>query len=80
MIRVEDLTYTYSSGSPPAVRELTFAVQKGEVFGFLGPSGAGKTTTQNILIGLIKGWQGSVQVLNRPLAEWGGRLLQVDWR
>ncbi len=71
MIRVEDLTYTYSSGSPPAVRGLTFDVQKGEVFGFLGPSGAGKTTTQNILIGLIKGWQGSVQVLNRPLAEWG---------
>ncbi len=71
MISVEDLTYTYKSGSSPAVRELTFDVEKGEVFGFLGPSGAGKTTTQNILIGLIKGWQGRVQVLNRPLAEWG---------
>jgi fluoroquinolone transport system ATP-binding protein len=44
------------------------------VFGFLGPSGAGKTTTQNILIGLIKGWQGHVQVLDRPLAEWGADL------
>jgi fluoroquinolone transport system ATP-binding protein len=71
MIRVEDLTYTYQSGSSPAVRGLTFEVEKGEVFGFLGPSGAGKTTTQNILIGLIKGWQGRVQVLNRPLLEWG---------
>ena len=71
MISVEDLTYTYPSGSSPAIRGLTFEVEKGEVFGFLGPSGAGKTTTQNILIGLIKGWQGRVRVLNRPLAEWG---------
>ena len=71
MISVEDLTYTYPSGSSPAVRGLTFDVEKGEVFGFLGPSGAGKTTTQNILIGLIKGWQGRVRVLNRPLVEWG---------
>ncbi|MEO2026938.1 MAG: ABC transporter ATP-binding protein [Fuerstiella sp.] len=70
MIRVEGLTYTYPSGSSAAVRELTFDVAKGEVFGFLGPSGAGKTTTQNILIGLIKGWQGDVRVLDRPLAEW----------
>jgi fluoroquinolone transport system ATP-binding protein len=71
MISVEGLTYIYPGGSSPAVRELSFDVEKGEVFGFLGPSGAGKTTTQNILIGLIKGWQGHVQVLDRPLAEWG---------
>ncbi len=71
MIRVEGLTYTYPSGESPAVRELTFNVEQGEVFGFLGPSGAGKTTTQNILIGLIKGWQGEVHVFDRPLAEWG---------
>ena len=70
MISVESLTYTYPSGSSAAVRNMTFDVAKGEVFGFLGPSGAGKTTTQNILIGLNKGWLGDVRVLNRPLAEW----------
>ena len=74
MISVEGLTYTYASGSSPAVRELSFDVEKGEVFGFLGPSGAGKTTTQNILIGLLKGWKGHVQVLDRPLADWGADL------
>lgn len=71
MISVEELTYTYPSGSTPAVRELTFDVEQGEVFGFLGPSGAGKTTTQNILIGLIKDWQGRIEVLDRPLGDWG---------
>lgn len=70
MINVEGLTYTYPSGSSPALRELTFDVGKGEVFGFLGPNGAGKTTLQNVLIGLIRGWQGSVRVLDRPLGEW----------
>jgi fluoroquinolone transport system ATP-binding protein len=70
MISVEGLTYTYPSGSSAAVRDMTFDVAKGEVFGFLGPSGAGKTTTQNILIGLNKGWQGDVRVLDRPLAAW----------
>ena len=74
MIRVDDLTYTYPSGSAPAIRQLSFHVEPGEVFGFLGPSGAGKTTTQNILIGLIKGWQGEVRVLDRPLSQWGADL------
>ena len=77
MISVEGLTYTYPSGSSPAVRELSFEVEKGEVFGFLGPSGAGKTTTQNILIGLIKGWQGRARVLDRPLAQWGADLYRA---
>lgn len=74
MISVENLTYTYPNGSSPAIEGLTFDVQKGEVFGFLGPSGAGKTTTQNILIGLIRDWQGNARVLDRPLAEWGSDL------
>ena len=70
MIRVEGLTYTYPGAASPAIRELTFEVEKGEVFGFLGPSGAGKTTTQNILIGLQQGWHGRVEVLSRALEEW----------
>ena len=70
MIRVGGLACTCPSGSSPAVRELSFDVAQGAVFGFLGLSGAGKTTTQTILFGLIQGWQGQVQVLDRPLAEW----------
>ena len=71
MINVEQLTFTYPGGTSPAVQDLTFDVAAGEVFGFLGPSGAGKTTTQNVLIGLLRGWTGRVEVRGRPLAEWG---------
>lgn len=71
MIRVESLSFAYPGTSDPAVRDLSFEVGQGEIFGFLGPSGAGKSTTQNILIGLISGWSGTVEVMGRPLQQWG---------
>ncbi len=71
MISVAGLTFTYPGGSTPAIDNLTFEVNEGEVFGFLGPSGAGKTTTQNVLIGLLSGWKGQVDVLGRPLGRTG---------
>jgi fluoroquinolone transport system ATP-binding protein len=45
-------------------------VHRHEIFGFLGPSGAGKTTAQSVLIGLLGGYQGSVNVLGRDLGAW----------
>jgi len=41
---------------------MNFQVSKGEIFGFLGPSGAGKTTLQKILTGLITTYKGSVKL------------------
>ncbi len=73
-IEVRDLVYTYPGASRPAVRDMDFRVRPGEIFGMLGPSGAGKTTTQQILIGLIRRWHGSVRVLGRDLRDWGGAL------
>lgn len=70
MITVQNLTYTYPSGSTPAVKGVDFAIEKGEIFGFLGPSGAGKSTTQKIMIGLLKGYQGHIQVMGREVSAW----------
>ena len=52
IIEVKDLVKKY--GDLTAVNGITFAVQRGEIFGFLGPNGAGKTTTINILCTLLK--------------------------
>ena len=62
MIQVKGLYHSYSNDEKYAVRDASFAVPKGEVFGFLGPSGAGKSTTQNILTGLLKLQKGEVTV------------------
>ncbi len=71
MIQVENLTRRF--GSTVAVREVSFAVQKGEIVGFLGPNGAGKTTTMRILTGSLGATQGraligDIDVFARPRA------------
>ncbi|WP_334329062.1 ABC transporter ATP-binding protein [Companilactobacillus sp. HBUAS59699] len=47
-----------------ALRDLNFTIKAGEIFGFLGPSGAGKTTTIKILTGQMKQSSGFASVLN----------------
>lgn len=50
-----------------ALKNVTFRVEEGEIFGFLGPSGAGKTTTIKILTGQMLPTSGEVQVMGRGL-------------
>ncbi|WP_254545365.1 fluoroquinolone export ABC transporter permease subunit [Halomarina pelagica] len=72
MIGVRGLRFTYPGAESATLRGLDFSVDAGEVFGFLGPSGAGKSTTQRVLTGLLDGYEGSVRVLGREVAEWDG--------
>lgn len=71
MIKVKGLEFTYSKANDMAIRGIDFEIRKGEVFGFLGPSGAGKTTTQRIIIGLLRGYLGSVKIMDKERHEWG---------
>lgn len=50
-IRAEKLTKRF--GDFTAVNEITFDVKQGEIYGFLGANGAGKTTAIRMLIGLL---------------------------
>jgi len=60
MIKVENVTKRY--GNKTAVDDVTFEVQKGEIVGFLGRNGAGKSTTMNIITGYISSTTGSASV------------------
>ncbi len=60
MIKVNNLYYKYEKKGKYAVSDVSFNIEKGEIFGFLGPSGAGKTTVQNIMIGLLTLQKGEV--------------------
>ena len=55
-------TYTTSTGTIPAVDDLSFQVSAGEIVGLIGPNGAGKTTTLRALAGILKPTSGHVRI------------------
>jgi ABC-2 type transport system ATP-binding protein len=77
-ISAEALTRTFSA-SRPAVDDLTFQIQRGEIFALLGPNGAGKTTTIRLLAGLIAPSSGTVYVDGMDLRD-ASRLTEVHRR
>jgi ABC-2 type transport system ATP-binding protein len=60
-LEVEDLTKVYAGGKT-AVAGVSFSVPRGEIFGFLGPNGSGKTTTVRILVTLLRQSSGLARV------------------
>lgn len=52
-----------------AVDQIDFSIHRGEIFGFLGPNGSGKTTTIRMMLGLLKPTSGKVEILGIPVAE-----------
>jgi len=52
-----------------AVDDVSFAMYRGEAFGFLGPNGAGKSTVVKILTGLVAPTRGTVRVLGQPVSH-----------
>ena len=66
-ILVEDLVKRF--GDFVAVDHVSFAVARGEIFGFLGPNGAGKTTTIRMLLGLLNPTSGRALVLGYDVTK-----------
>lgn len=71
-IRVSHLSKRYgvkSKGVVEAVRGIDLDVKNGEIFGLIGPDGAGKTTTFQILAGVMEPSDGVAEVFSRPARE-----------
>ena len=62
------MTFSYGKDRQ-ALHGLDFAVEDGEIFGFLGPNGSGKSTTQKILTGILKGHGGKVSVFGQDISS-----------
>lgn len=60
MFKVKNLVFKYPKNQDNTIKGIDFEIKQGEVFGFLGPSGAGKTTTQKILVKLLNYDQGEI--------------------
>jgi ABC-2 type transport system ATP-binding protein len=60
-LEVKTLTKRY--GSARGVEDLSFSIEKGEIFGYLGPNGSGKTTTIRCMMGLLRPTSGQCRIL-----------------
>ncbi len=65
MLNVQNLTGGY--GGVPIVKDLTFQVNKGEMFGILGPNGSGKTTLLKMISGILAFQKGTVNIADQPI-------------
>src|SRR5512140_2167696 len=66
-IEIENLSKSFDEFK--AVNEISFNVEKGELFGLVGPDGAGKTTTIRSLCGLINPDSGIIKLLGTDLKK-----------
>jgi ABC-2 type transport system ATP-binding protein len=73
MIRTAGLTKRF--GRVVAVDGLDLEVEEGDVYGFLGPNGSGKTTTVRMLLGLVLATSGTIEVLGREMPRHGREVL-----
>ena len=73
-VRLQELTKDFRVGfwrprPKRAIDRVTLNVASGEVLGYLGPNGSGKTTTLKLLMQLIFPTSGSAEILGRPVGD-----------
>jgi ABC-2 type transport system ATP-binding protein len=75
VVDVQDLNKSFDG--KPAVRHLSLQVKRGEIFGFLGPNGSGKTTTIRMLCGLLTPDSGSGHCLGYDILQNSGTMKRL---
>lgn len=74
-LRVEHLIFTYPDAAQPSLRNLSFAMQQGQILGIIGGTGSGKSSLVQVLLGLYPADKGSISLYRdgrspRDLSEW----------
>ena len=68
-IRVEDLTFSYPDAEEPVLSHVNVTIPKNKSVAFIGPSGAGKTTMVDLILGVLKPQEGKITVDGRNISE-----------
>jgi ABC-type multidrug transport system fused ATPase/permease subunit len=76
-----NITFTYPEGEKENLSKINFEANAGEIIALVGPSGAGKTTLVDVLLGIIKPDDGNVLISNLPpleaIEKWPGAIAYV---
>lgn len=80
-IEVKQLTFRYSNEQRDVFQDISFSINKGDFVGIIGPSGAGKTTFVDLLLGLLEPIKGTIFVDGKNIFDdiqsWQGNLAYV---
>ena len=75
---LDGIQYFYPESKMPALDQISLRIQEGETVGFIGPSGAGKTTLVDLILGLLKPSKGSLlyngEELKGSLSRWQSQI------
>src|SRR6476620_10112570 len=66
IIKTTGLSYYYSK-DVKTLSDINLHVERGSIYGFLGPNGSGKTTTLSLLLGLLNNQQGDIEIFGQHL-------------
>ena len=72
-LELKDVTWHYPNSDKNILDKLTLEIRKGTSVGFVGASGAGKTTTADIILGLFKPQEGNVLIDGRDISAYAGQ-------
>ncbi len=70
MYKINNLVFRYPKNKEDTIKDISLEINQGEIFGLLGPSGVGKSTTQKILIKLLRGYKGEVLYKGKDLKSY----------
>ena len=80
-VSLENLSFSYAGATSPTIKNVSIDVQKGQVLAIVGPSGAGKTTLIDILLGLVEPDEGIVKISGKSprdaIQNWPGAISYV---
>ena len=68
IISTSGLSYRYSKDIQ-TLFDINLQVERGSIYGFLGPNGSGKTTTLSLLLGLLNNQQGEIEIFGKNIAQ-----------
>ena len=80
-ISIKNASFTYPTKNAPAVQDLNLHIPAGSSLAFVGPSGAGKTTIVDMILGVLSPDQGSIQISGysplKSIKKWPGAISYV---
>jgi ATP-binding cassette, subfamily B, bacterial PglK len=80
-IEVSNLSFCYPGTSEPVINNVSLTIKQGEVFALVGPSGGGKTTLVDLILGLLEPQSGQIFISSNPpkeaIRKWPGAIAYV---